>query len=85
MKREEAALEEYINATEHELFLVHFTHNKVCSIRLQLVHGLELIEPRLCSRQSQCRGLLHQTKLRIDVRRLLFVTERVPVKLLTGI
>ena len=56
------------------------THNKVCCVRLELMNGLQLVEPSLGPGQAQVCGLLHQAELSVQVGRLFCVGEGVPAR-----
>jgi hypothetical protein len=50
----------------------------VCSICLELVDGLQLVEPRPGPWQAQVCGLLHEAQLGLDVFLLLILAQCVP-------
>lgn len=55
------------------------THHKMGGICLELVDGLELIEPRPGSWEAQLGRQLHETQLGLNVFQLLIVAQRMPV------
>jgi hypothetical protein len=52
----------------------------VRSVCLELVDGLQLIEPRPGPGKAQVSGLLHEAQFGVDVFLLLIVAQRVPAR-----